>query len=448
MATEHAETASFAEAVDDFSLRRVPASARQGTWDIALVRMGLTVSASDLVFGYTIGLYFSFWNAILIALGYSLVVAIVSILIGLIGQREGTSFALSSRYAFGREGSRLPSIVLALVIAGFYGYVLGITVDVLPGLNPVTEAVYSVVLGVLFLAIAGLGFDRGLKWVARLGVPLMIVLVLVADGITITHAGGLGAIVGATPAQVGQMALPTILGLGVAKWLTGAVVTPDLMRFGRSGWAVVSTTIAEFIVGNFGFNLLGLLLGLGLGASDLGRAFSLIGVTALASVAFLIQSFTVEMNELYAASLATSNALGVKRLVTNVVVGLVGIVIAYWGVSQGIINSFLGFIGYVSYAIPPMAGIMIADYFIVQRMSYSAPVDSLLAVNWRAIVAFVASVAISLYLGLALQDQLWHSLPLIGFVAYVVVSIPQTVRAWRGEPIVSQPAPELVARGH
>ena len=438
MTVEQEQASSFTEAVDDFSLRRVPLSARQGTWDIALVRMGLTVSASDLVFGYTIGLYFSFWNAILIALGYSAVVAIVSILIGLIGQREGTSFALSSRYAFGREGSRLPSIILALVIAGFYGYVLGITVDVLPGLNSVTEAIYSLVLGLLFLAIAGLGFDKGLKWVARLGVPLMIVLVLVADWITISHAGGFAAIVNATPAQLGQMALPTILGLGVAKWLTGAVVTPDLMRFGKNSWAVVSTTIAEFIVGNFGFNFLGLLLGLGLGASDLGRAFGLIGVTALASIAFLIQSFTVEMNELYAASLAVSNALGIKRFITNLVVGLVGIVIAYWGVSQGIINSFLGFIGYVSYAIPPMAGIMLADYFVVQRMSYAAPLDSVGPVNWRAVWAFVISVAISLYLGLALQDQLWHSLPLIGFVVYIAFSIPQTVRAWRSEQTIER----------
>ncbi len=422
---------SFTESVDDYSLARVPASARQSTWDIALVRMGLTVSASDLVFGYTIGLYFTFWNAILIALTYSIIVAVTSILMGLIGQREGTSFALSSRFAFGRNGSRLPSLILALVIAGFYGYVLGITVDVFPGLNPVTELIYCVVLGLLFLTVAALGFDRGLKPVARFGVPLMIVLVLVANIVTVAHVGGLDAIVNATPVQLGQMALPTIIGLGVAKWLTGAVVTPDIMRFGKNAWSVVTTTIAEFVVGNFGFNLLGLMLGLGLGASDLGKAFSLIGLTALAVVAFLIQSFTVEMNELYAASLAASNAAGVKRLVTTTVVGLLGIAIAYYGVSQGIIASFLVFIGYVSYAIPPMAGVLLADYYVVKRMRYAEDVDSMVLVNWRAVAAFVVSIGISLYLGLALQDQLWHSLPIISFVLYILLSVPQTLRAWR-----------------
>jgi cytosine permease len=120
---------------------------------------------------------------------------------------------------------------------------------------------------------------------------------------------------------------------------------------------------------------------------------------------------------------------------------LIGIVIAYWGVSQGIINSFLGFIGYVSYAVPPMAGIMIADYFVVQRMSYAAPLESVVPVNWRAIWAFVITVAISLYLGLALQDQLWHSVPITGFVVYILFSIPQTMRAWRNERMTkAQPA--------
>ncbi len=425
---------SFTEAVDDYSLRRVPESATQRGWDIALVRMGFTVSASDLLFGYTIGLYFAFWSAIGVALTYSAIIAVVSILMGFIGLRERTSFALSSRFAFGREGSRLPSLVIALVIAGFYGYILGITVDVFPGLNRGTELVYSVVLGVVFLAIAGLGFDRGLKWVGRVGVPIMVLLVLVADIAAIGHAGGFGAIVNAQPKDAGKLALASIVGLGVAKWMGGATVTPDLMRFGRSGWAVVGTTLAEFVVGNFGFNLLGLILGLGLGASDLGKAFGLIGITWLAIVAFVIQSITVEMNELYAASLAVSNAIGLKRLATSVIVGVIGIGIGYYGVSQGIINSFLTFIGYIGYALPVVPSIMIADYFIVRRMHYPEGFEGLDAVNWRAIIAFVVAIALNVWLGLAAHDVLWHSLPLIGGVLYLVLSIPQMTESWRGEP--------------
>jgi cytosine permease len=296
------------------------------------------------------------------------------------------------------------------------------------------------VLGIFFLVISGLGFERGLKWIGRIAVPLMIVLVLIAVIGTISHAGGFGAIVHAHPKLGGKMALSAIVGLGVAKWLAGATVTPDLLRFGRSNGTAVTTTIAEFLVGNLGFNFLGLILGLGLGKSDLGTAFGLLGLTWLATVAFVLQSITVEMNELYAASLAASNAVGMRRTVTNIVVGVVGIAIGYYGISHGIIASFLTFIGWVGYALPAIPAIILADYFIVQRMHYPTGFAGLPAVNWRAIAAFVLTVGINLYLGLELKDTLWHSLPLIGGVVYILLSLPQLRDAWSRPRAVREPA--------
>jgi len=141
MAGEPVGDESLAKTMDDYSLQRVPRTATQSTWDIALVRMGATVSISDLLFGYTIGLYFGFWTAVLIALSYSVIIACISMLMGYIGLRERTSFALSTRFSFGREGSRLPSLIMAIIIAGFYGYILGITVDVFPNhTNPLFVA--------------------------------------------------------------------------------------------------------------------------------------------------------------------------------------------------------------------------------------------------------------------------------------------------------------------
>src|SRR4051794_8247724 len=100
MSTELTRTASpeptaggpVEDKYDDYSLRTVPESEIKKTWDIALVRMGFTVSASDLVFGYTLGLFFDFGNALLIALAYSAIISVVSILMGIIGVRERTSF--------------------------------------------------------------------------------------------------------------------------------------------------------------------------------------------------------------------------------------------------------------------------------------------------------------------------------------------------------------------
>jgi cytosine permease len=396
--------------------------------------MGLTVSASDLVFGYTIGLYFGFWQAVLISLVISLVIAVVSVGMGMIGFRERITFALTTRFAFGREGSRLPSLVMAVVIALFYGYILGITVAVFPG-SKITglQLVYCVVLGVIYLVISGFGFAKGLTWMGRVGVPLMVVLVVVADVLTISHAGGFGAIVNAQPEKAGGIALAALVGSGISKWMAGATISADITRFGRSASSVWITTFAEFVLGNFGFNLLGLILGLGLRTSDLGAAFGLIGLTWLASIAFFIQSVTVETNELYAASLATANGAGLSRRTTNLIVAVLGVAIGFYGVSQGIIASFLTFIGYLGYALPIIPAIILADYYIVHRRNYSMALDQLPAVNVRAVAAFFITLALNIVTGL-MGDAFWHVLPLFGGIVYLLLSIPQTMAAWRTAP--------------
>jgi cytosine permease len=417
---------------DDFAASRVPPDRLQSAWDISLVRMGLTVSASDLVFGYTVGLYFSFWQAIGISLLISLIVLVISLGMGAIGLRERLTFALSARFAFGREGSRLPSLVMTVIIAAFYGYILAVTADVFPDVkNGAVQVLYCLGLGVLMVAVSALGFARGLKWIGRVGVPLMVVLVIVADAVTITHDHGFGAIVHARPALAGQISLAAILGAGIAKWTGGAAISADVMRFARSSRALFASTAAEFLVGNFGFNLLGLILGLGLRSSDLGAALGLVGLTWLATVAFLIQGITVETNELYAASLASSNALGLSRRTSNIAVGVLGLIIGYIGLSHGATTSFLTFINYVSYALPAIPGIILADYFVVNRMRYRTALADLAAVNWRAVTAYIAAVALSLITGLGLGDQVWRILPLFGFVIYLALSIPQVAAAWR-----------------
>jgi cytosine permease len=423
--------------IEDYADGRVPESQTQRTWDISLVRMGLTVSASDLVFGYTIGLYFGFWQAVLISLVISLVIAVVSVGMGMIGFRERITFALTTRFAFGREGSRLPSLVMAVVIALFYGYILGITVAVFPGANNTgVQLVYCIVLGAIYLVISGFGFAKGLKWMGRVGVPLMVALVVVADVLTITHAGGFGAILDAQPQKAGGIALAALVGSGISKWMAGATISADITRFGRSASSVWTTTLAEFVLGNFGFNLLGLILGLGLRTSDLGAAFGIIGLTWLASIAFFVQSVTVETNELYAASLATANGAGLSRRTTNLIVALLGVAIGFYGVSQGIIASFLTFIGYLGYALPVIPGIILVDYYVVHRMNYSMALDRLPAVNVRAVAAFFVTVAINIVTGV-MGDSFWHVLPLFGGIVYLLFSIPQTAAAWRSAPLAA-----------
>jgi purine-cytosine permease-like protein len=210
----------------------------------------------------------------------------------------------------------------------------------------------------------------------------------------------------------------------------------------RMGFTVLATdllfgmSLAEFMVGNFGFNLLGIILGLAVGVDELGAAFSVVGVGALATMAIFVQGFPHEINNLYAGSLAGRSALNVPRLFINLAGGVIAAALAYYGVSQGILESVLEYLNYLAYAIPLIPGIIVADYFVLRRGRYGRRVSEAEAVNWRAVLAFWIGLGVNLYLGLALDDTLWRSLPLIGFVLYLALSARRLVVTWspRAEP--------------
>ncbi|MGN6463496.1 MAG: purine-cytosine permease family protein [Pseudolabrys sp.] len=419
-----------AAAVEEYAASELPASERHSTLSITLVRMGYTVSATDLLFGMSLGLYFSFWTALYVALLSSIAICAVSILVGLIGQREGLTTALITRMAFGREGSRIPSLVIAAISVGFVGYSTAITADVLPGKDHAYWLIYIIVLSIIYTVLSSVGFAKGLTWVGRISVPLMIIAVLVAVVAAINHAGGWSQIINGKPAQPDKLSIVTMIALGTAKWMQGATVSPDITRFARNAGAVYTTTIAEFLVGNLGFNLLGIILGLAVGTGNMGEAFTTIGVGALATIAIFVQGFPHEVNNLYAGSLAGRNALDVPRLYVNIASGVLAAALAYYGLTQGLLQSFLRYLGYLAYAMPLIPGIMIADYFLICRGRYTHQVSAAEAVNWRAVAAFVIGLAVNLYLGLVANDALWHTLPVIGFVLYLVFSWRQLMAAW------------------
>src|SRR5665213_2936231 len=187
---------------EDYAASEVPQSAQRSTLSVTLVRMGYTVSATDLLFGMSLGLYFYFWTALTIALVSSIAICVVSILTGLIGQREGLTTALVTRLAFGREGSRIPALVIAIVALGFVGYSTAITASVLPGDSHGIKLTYIIVLSAVYTVLSTVGFGKGLTWVGRVSVPLMVVVVLIAAGASVNTAGGWNAILTADPAAI------------------------------------------------------------------------------------------------------------------------------------------------------------------------------------------------------------------------------------------------------
>ncbi len=101
-------TTSPSVVVDDYSLSRVPRSARYGWFQVAVQRFGQISALSQFLLGATLGFGMGFWQAFwAITLG-AVILEVVSVFVGVIGMREGLNTSVIARWTgFGKAGSAL-----------------------------------------------------------------------------------------------------------------------------------------------------------------------------------------------------------------------------------------------------------------------------------------------------------------------------------------------------
>ncbi|MDA4787683.1 cytosine permease, partial [Enterobacter hormaechei] len=72
--------------------------------------------------------------------------------------------------------------------------------------------------------------------------------------------------------------------------------------------------------------------------------------------------WTTNDNALYASGLGFANVTGLSSRTLSVVNGIIGTLCALW-----LYNNFVGWLTFLSAAIPPVGGVIIADYLINRR---------------------------------------------------------------------------------
>jgi cytosine permease len=140
-----------------------------------------------------------------------------------------------------------------------------------------------------------------------------------------------------------------------------------MTRYNRSTADVVKQTAVGMTLGEFGIGLAGVLLSHAAASDNIVAIItSSVGVVGLV----IVLTGTLKINDwnLYSASLGLVNFVSttfrtnLNRVATTIVVGIVGSVIA----AAGILGHFTDFLTTLGVAFPPIAGIMIAEYFVVK----------------------------------------------------------------------------------
>lgn len=357
----------------DYSLSRVPDGDKQPFWRVLFIRIGAICCVSQLILGAALGYGMSFFDAFLATMLGSVMLQVISWALGTAAAHEGLSTSLLSRWAgFGKAGSALFGGVVAISLVGWFGVQNAVfgegmssIVSFTDFLGPLEYPVWAIITGIGITLIVVFGI-KAIANLATVFVPLFVIVVLFAAWFILQNHT-LGELVSMAPPGV-PLTLGAATTIVAGGFIAGAICTPDYARFLKNGTQVFWMTLIGTFVGELGMNLIAVLLAHATGTENV--VDLMMATSGIVGVIIVVAS-TVKLNDinLYSSSLGLAtmlNALFNKSLSRNTLVWTLGIVGTFLSV-VGIINFFTDFLVLLGVAIPPVAGIMVIDYFVLKR---------------------------------------------------------------------------------
>ncbi|UVJ40516.1 cytosine permease [Arthrobacter sp. CJ23] len=352
---------------DDYPITRVPATKRKHWFGIAVQRFGQTSDLSQFLLGATFGFGMTFWDAFWAFTVGALIVEALMIFVGIAGMRQGLTTSMLARWTgFGRGGASVLGLAICISLIGWFGIQSGISGA---GLNQIVPEIpiwaWSLAFGLVVTLIVVRGFES-MQWLANITVPLFMILIAWAAWAELSNHSISQLINDAPPGPQLDFVTATTIVAGSA--VLGAVITPDMTRYNKSAGDVVKQTVVGMTLGNYSIGMIGVLLAHAVKTADVTQIiFSSVGWIGI----LIIVLGTSKINDwnLYSAGLgvvAFFNSAMNKRLNrghVTLLLGVVGTVLA----AIGILDKFIDILMVLGVVFPPVAGIIMAEYFVVRK---------------------------------------------------------------------------------
>jgi NCS1 family nucleobase:cation symporter-1 len=431
-----------------------------GTYHIAALWIGMSVCiptymlASGLIAG---GM--NWWQALLtITLG-NVIVLIPMILNAHSGTKYGIPFPVLARASFGTLGSNVPALLRAIVACGWFGiqtWIGGQAFNSLIVLLLPQWAIFEWGPAIGFLLFWGMNVyfivkgTESIKWLEALAAPFLILVGLALLGWAYLRIGSFGPMFSQpskfqTLGEFWHFFIPSLTGM-VGFWATLSLNIPDFTRYAKSqrsqiigqalglpptmalysfiGVAVTSATVVIF--GEAIWDPVTLL-----------SKFESPVVILLSLIALVIATLTTNIAA-NVVSPANDFANLLPRKISfktgGLITAVLGIVMMPWKLLSDYGTYIFGWlVGYSSF-LGPIAGILIADYFLVRKKTLNVhdlyvrggEYEFSGGFNLKAIAALIAGVGVAL-VGLVVEelrflyDYAWFVGFAVAFAVYVVV---------------------------
>ncbi|WP_277372300.1 cytosine permease [Pseudomonas sp. AA-38] len=399
----------------DYPLSEVPNGARKGLFSTAILLFGFTFFTATMFAGGKIGMAFDFTTLLWAAVIGNLLLGLYAAVLGLIACRSGLNSVLMGRFCFGEVGSKLSDMLLGFTQIGWYAWgtaTIAIVLVKILGLPEGLTIPLMVLFGFGFCLTAFVGY-KGLDLLSRVAVPAMLVLLVVSLWIATRDIGGLAGLLAVEPKE--SMSLSVAITLVFGTFVSGATQATNWTRFARSGRVAVLASLFGFFIGNGLMIVAGAYGAIVYQQPDVVEVLVLQGLSMAAVIMLFLNLWTTQDNTIYNFAAAGCNLLrtGKRKTVTLVGAGI-GTGLAIGGMYEMLIP-FLILLGSI---IPPIGGVIMADFFYGHRARYPKLAEAHLpAFNWVGLGAYLIG-------SLSAYFSPWVA-PLVGIavaaVAYVVL---------------------------
>lgn len=355
----------------EFSRCAVPFSGRKTYFSLTIVWTGFVFVITSMMAGGGLAAGMDFKNIILATIGGNVFLSIIAVLISVIACRTGLTFALLTRYSFGSNGSKVASLFVPVVNLGWYtiqAATYGHFVAQVFHMGDVGEgicmAASAVVMGIF--AMCGIQAITILGYIA---IPAIVFLSVATAIRSLGVIGGIQALMSYQPPA--NMPLFTGITAVIGTWvLSTATCIADIMRYAKDTKTAISATLTGLLGGNILMIICGAVAAIAMENSDLTVILLSFGLVIPSLILMTTNIFTTNAANLYSTSLNLSNAFKMERKkmlsILLVVSALATLTKPY---EIDVLFTFLNVLGTV---VPPLSGIILADYFLVHKGEYSS----------------------------------------------------------------------------
>lgn len=380
---------------EDYPLSEVPMESRKSLISTAIVLLGFTFFTATMWGGGKLGVSFDFKSLIgVVVIGNLLLGTYVAIL-GYIAFKSGLNSVLMGRFGFGDFGSKWPDFVLGFTQIGWYAWGTATVAIVFTKLLNLPEAIHiplMIFFGFAFCWTAYIGY-RGLEVLSIFAVPAMCILIIWSFIISTNEIGGLEGLLKIVPSKpIGWGAALTIV---FGTFVSGGTQATNWTRFAKTAHIAVFASLIAFFIGNGLMIFAGAYGAIVYQQADIVDVLAAQGLLAVGIVMLFLNIWTTQDNTIYNFSVAGCNLTrNPKRKLITVIGAAIGTVLAIFGMY----NWLIPYLILLGTFIPPIGGVIMADFFYKHKGRYPKLSDvTFNKFNVTGIAAYIIASAVAYF---------------------------------------------------